>query len=168
MINEFTKYINGEYKVIEAYDCNIKPCIDCRYCWENIGCCQNDDMQAVYNYIQDCDNILIASPLYFSELTGQLLAIASRLQTYFCARSFRKEIPISKEKKGGVILVGGGDGSMETAYKTACVLLRQMNTKIIAPVVYSHNTNSISSKYDINAIVGSRNLAILFNENFLP
>ncbi len=125
-------------------------------------------MQAVYNYIQDCDNILIASPLYFSELTGQLLAIASRLQTYFCARSFRKEIPISKEKKGGVILVGGGDGSMETAYKTACVLLRQMNTKIIAPVVYSHNTNSISSKYDINAIVGSRNLAILFNENFLP
>ena len=28
-------------------------------------------MQEIYKYIQECDNIMIASPLYFSELTGQ-------------------------------------------------------------------------------------------------
>lgn len=165
LINEFTKHINGEYKVVEAYDCNIYPCVDCRYCWENSGCCQKDDMQEVYNYIQGCDNVLIASPLYFSELTGQLLAITSRLQTYFCARYFRKEVPILKEKKGGVILVGGGDGNIETAYRTASALLRLMNVQTIAPVVFSHNTDKIPSKDDIRAIEGSRNLAVLFNED---
>ncbi|HEX2947863.1 MAG TPA: flavodoxin family protein [Clostridia bacterium] len=168
LINEFTKHVNGEYKVIEAYCCNIKPCMDCRYCWSNSGCCQNDDMQAVYEYIQDCDNILIASPIYFSELTGQLLAIASRLQTYFCAGYFRKETPILKGKKGGVILTGGGDGSIETAYGTACVLLHHMNAKYIAPVVYSHNTNCIPAKDDVNAMEGTRRLAMIFNENLYP
>lgn len=163
LINELIKHLDGEYKIIEAYDCNIKPCIDCRYCWKNPGCCINDEMQEVYNYIQECDNILIASPLYFSELTGQLLAITSRLQTYYSARSFRKEKPIEKEKKGGVIIAGGGDGCIDNAYKTACILLRLMNSRDIAPVVYSHNTDNISSKDDIRALEASKNLALFFN-----
>ncbi len=164
LINKFISYLGGEYKIINVYDCNIKPCIDCRYCWENAGCCQNDEMQEVYNYIQDCDNILIASPIYFSELTGQILAVTSRLQTYFCARFFRKEIPIKKVKKGGVILVGGGDGYIENAYNTACTLLHHMNSSNIAPVVYSHDTNDIPSRDDINAMENSRNLALFFNK----
>ena len=120
-------------------------------------------MQGVYDYIQDCDNILIASPLYFSELTGLLLAITSRLQTYFCARYFRKMKPIHKTKKGGVIITGGGDGKIEKAYKTACTLLHHMNAKSIAPVVYSHDTNNIPAKNDKKAMEGSRNLALFFN-----
>ncbi|EJO5349604.1 flavodoxin family protein [Clostridium botulinum] len=163
LINEFINHLQGEYKIVDSYDCNIQPCVDCRYCWENDGCCINDDMQEVYNYIQECDNILIASPLYFSELSGQLLAVTSRLQTYFCSRFFRKVKPIQKEKKGGVIIVGGGDGSIENAYKTACRLLHHMNTRDIAPVVYSHNTNIISAKDDIKAVESSRNLALLFS-----
>lgn len=163
LINEFINHLEGEYKIIDAYDCKIQPCVDCRYCWKNPGCCINDEMQEVYNYIQECDNILIASPLYFSELTGQLLAITSRLQTYFCARNFRKVKPIEKEKKGGVIIVGGGDGHIENAYKTACIILHHMHSRDIAPVIYSHGTNNIPSKDDIKAMESSRNLALFFN-----
>lgn len=164
LVNELINNLEGEYKIIDAYKCNIKPCIDCRYCWENDGCCLNDEMQEVYNYIQECDNILIASPLYFSELTGQLLAVTSRLQTYFCARLFRNKMLIKNEKRGGVILVGGGDGNTGNAYKTACTILHHMNSRDIAPVVYSHNTNNIPAKDDINAMKGSINLALFFNE----
>ncbi len=164
LVNEFINHLDGEYKIIDSYECNIKPCIDCRYCWKNEGCSLNDEMQDVYNYIQECNNILIASPLYFSELTGQLLAVTSRLQTYFCARFFRNDIPIRNKKKGGVILVGGGDGNIEKAYKTACTILRHMNSRDIAPAVYSHNTNNISAKDDVKAMKGSRNLALFFNE----
>ncbi len=70
-------------------------------------------MQEIYEYIPICDNILIASPIYFSELTGKLLDFGSRLQTYFCAGFFRNEQVIQKGKKGAVILVGGGDGNMD-------------------------------------------------------
>ena len=66
-------------------------------------------MQDIYKYIQVCENILIVSPLYFSELAGKLLDVGSRPQTYFCDRFFRNEEPVVKSKKGAVILVGGGD-----------------------------------------------------------
>ena len=164
LISEFLKHLKGEYKMVEAYDCNIRPCIDCRFCWKNEGCSIDDEMQEVYDYIQESDNILIASPLYFSELTGQLLAIASRLQTYFCSRYFRKIKPKKKKKKGGVIIVGGGDGKIEKAYNTACTLLRHMNARNIAPVVYSHDTNNIPAKNDTIAMESSMNLALFFND----
>lgn len=163
-INELIKHLDGEHKIINAYYCNIMPCMDCRYCWENRGCCHNDEMQGVYDYIQECDNILIASPIYFSQLTGQLLAITSRLQMYFSARYFRKEVPIVKSKKGGVILVGGGDGHIEGAYDTACTLLHHMNSKNIKPVIYSHNTDKIPAKEDGIGINDVKKLALFFNE----
>ncbi|AKA67851.1 flavodoxin family protein [Clostridium scatologenes] len=163
LINEFVKYIEGEYKIVHAYYCKIQPCIDCRYCWKNEGCRINDEMQGVYKYIQECDNILIASPLYFSQLTGQLLAITSRLQTYCCAKYFRKVKPIKKEKKGGVIIVGGGDGTIKNAYTTACTILHHMNSNDIAPVVYTHDTNNIPAKDDAKAMESSRKLALFFN-----
>ena len=53
LINEFVYHLMGEYKIIDAYNCNVKPCIDCRFCWENDGCSIDDEMQEVYNYIQN-------------------------------------------------------------------------------------------------------------------
>lgn len=163
LIQAFIGALEGEYKLVNTYDCDIKPCIDCRYCVKNNGCAQKDDMQHVYEYIQQCDNILIASPIYFSELTGQLLAITSRLQTYFCARHFRKEKPIEKPKKGGVILVGGGDGDIERPFITAGILLRMMNAKDIVPAVYSWNTDNVPAKDDQKAIKEVKLLAEIFN-----
>ena len=104
LVNKVIASIEGEYKLINAYQCEISPCIDCRYCWTNDGCARKDEMQEVYSYIQECDNILIASPVYFSELTGKLLDVGSRLQTYYGARFFRKAEPIAKSKRGAVIL----------------------------------------------------------------
>ena len=37
-------------------------------------------------------------------IVGKLLDVGNRLQTYFCARFFRKEEPIIKPKKGAIIL----------------------------------------------------------------
>lgn len=164
LIGILTDKLAGEYKVVDAYRCGISPCIDCRYCWENEGCAVDDEMQDIYRYIQECDNILIASPLYFSELTGRLLDVGSRLQTYFCARFFRKEAPIAKPKKGAVILVGGGDGSIDKAYDTACKLLRLMNCRDIHEAVYSHNTDKLPAAEDEKALAGIGSIADFFAE----
>lgn len=154
-MNYLTEIINGEYKIIDIYNCNISPCVDCRWCGENNGCYIDNEMQDIYKYIQECDNIIIASPIYFSELTGKLLDVGSILQTYFSARYFRNKNPISKPKKGAVVLVGGGDGNMDKAYDTACTLLKHMNVIDVFPVVCSHNTNiklALEDKEFINQI----------------
>lgn len=165
LIKKFTEKKIDEYKIVDAYRCNISACLDCRNCWKNSGCSINDEMQEIYKYIQECDNILIASPLYFSELTGKLLDVGSRLQTYFCARFFRNEEPIAKSKKGAVILVGGGDGHIDKAYSTACTLLHHMNCGDIHEVVYSHNTNTRPAINDKNTLMGLNSIYDFFMNN---
>lgn len=163
LIDIIEENVIGECRVLDAYYCNISPCIDCRYCQENQGCSIHDEMQEIYDYIALCDNILIASPIYFSELTGKLLDVGSRLQTFFCARFFRHEEPISKSKKGAVILVGGGDGHMEKAYETACTLLHHMNCYDIHDAVFSHGTNNRPAIHDKQALKGVDDIIRHFN-----
>ena len=43
LIEKITEKIVGEYRIINAYRCNISPCRDCRYCRENSGCVVNDE-----------------------------------------------------------------------------------------------------------------------------
>ena len=164
LINKVIAGLDGECKLVNAYRCDISPCVDCRYCWEDDGCAVKDEMQEVYSYIQDCDNILIASPIYFSELTGKMLDVGSRLQTYFCARFFRKIDPIAKQKKGAVILVGGGDGRVNKPYETACTLLHHMNCYNIYPVVFSHDTNVRPAIEDRKAMGGVAEIIGFFND----
>ena len=163
LINELTKSLDGEYRIVDAYRSNISPCLDCRFCWENSGCAIKDEMQEIYSYIEDCDNIVIASPIYFSELTGKMLDLGSRLQTYFCAGYFRKEEIGITPKKGAVILVGGGDGRIEKAYETACTLLHHMNCYNIDEVVCSHNTNVVPAIQDKKSIEGIDRVAKFLN-----
>jgi multimeric flavodoxin WrbA len=158
LIKKLTSGLEGDIKIVNAYYCDISPCIDCRYCWKNNGCSINDEMQDMYEYIEKCDNIVIASPIYFSELTGKLLDIGSRLQTYFCGKYYRKEELNIKPKKGAVILVGGGDGKIDKAYETACILLHHMNCFDIHNVVYSHNTNSVQALDDEKTVEGISNI----------
>lgn len=165
LINVITKNLEGEYRIVNAYRSSIAPCIDCRYCCEKEGCAINDDMQQIYSYIQECDNIIIASPIYFSQLTGRLLDVASRLQTYFCARRFRNEEPIQKHKKGGVVLVGGGDGHMDSAYETSLTLLRHMNCHNVYEAVCSHNTDVRPAVEDVEALDKIKKLVDFLNND---
>ena len=70
--------LQGTYHVVSAYTADIHPCIDCRHCQKQFGCIFADEMETVYTYLKDCDRILLASPIYFSELTGSLLNVISR------------------------------------------------------------------------------------------
>ena len=78
----YSIYLNRDLrrnKSNNTYFCNIKPCVDCRYCWTRPTCSINDDMQNVILMINEADNIVIASPLYFfRNCSGALLNMLSR------------------------------------------------------------------------------------------
>lgn len=164
LLRILTAKLPGEYKVVDAYRCEISPCVDCRYCWKHPGCAVKDEMQEVYEYLEVCDCVLIASPVYFSELTGKVLDVGSRLQTYFCAKFIRKEKPNLKPKKGAVILVGGGAGAIDKAYETARTLLRLTNCKSIHPLVSSHDTDHVPAVEDEEALRGIDDIVTFFGE----
>ena len=164
LIHRLEAGLAGERRALNAYRCNISPCVDCRYCRNHSGCAIQDEMQEIYPYIQACDNIVVASPIYFSEVTGKVLDVCSRLQTFFCARFDRGETPAAKAKKGAVILVGGGDGAPDRAYGTACTLLHQMNCRDIHPLVCSHDTDHRPAIEDGQALAGVESIVRFFNQ----
>ena len=100
----------------------------------------------------------MASPVYFEEVTGMLLSVLSRLQTYFSARYIRKEEPVPKKKTGGVFLAAGSIGPREKAGSTAQMLLRQMSCESLG-TVYVNRTDKVPVRDREDIIQEIRTLA---------
>ncbi len=164
LIRALTEDLAGQYRVVDCYRADISPCIDCRVCRKEPGCAIDDGMREIYEYIEECDNVVIASPIYFSELTGKLLDVGSRLQTYFCSTVLRGEAAPGKPKRGGVILCGGGTGSVEKACSTAQRLMHYMNCDDVYPVVSSHSTDSRPAAEDETALAALAGLIGFLNQ----
>lgn len=164
LINEMLKYLKGETKLVNAYYDNISPCMDCRYCWHNNGCSINDEMQDIYKLLEQVDNVILASPLYYSELTGKLLGFASRLQRYYAYRRIQKHTDFELKKKNGVLIItGGGDGSPNPAIASANIILKQINAELVGTIL-SLQTDTVPAKEDDTALGKARELALQLNE----
>ena len=155
--------LSGEITQIDCYHANISPCTDCRYCTKKPGCAIRDGMQDLYPILENCDNIVIATPVYFSLPTAPVLSVCSRIQTYFCASFFRKSPVAIKPKRGGIILAGGGSGSAVPAEETARRLLKYMKAKQIGPVAASLHTDKVPARNDEDALLQARLLAAFLN-----
>lgn len=163
LISEFKNNLRGEVKILSCFN-EISPCSDCRYCWSNAGCSIDDEMQEIYQYIDECDNIVIASPIWFSSLSGPLLNLASRLQTFFAANYFRKVTIEAKQKNGVVIIVGAEKGTEVMPTQNALTIMKFMNVRLpCVSTVYSLNTNNVPAKEDKNALKAVREAADLLN-----
>ena len=163
LLTELKNYLNHDVIEISVYDEKVKiqPCIDCRACKENKGCIINDDMQLIYE--DDFDNVVIASPLYMSNLTPPLMSLASRFQAYYCAKRFLKDEILVKRKKGALILVGGGDGNPENAIELSEWILKKLNAEFENHMTFSLKTDDIPASQDEAAIKGIQSIASFFN-----
>ncbi|MDO4865585.1 MAG: NAD(P)H-dependent oxidoreductase [Clostridia bacterium] len=163
LIAALTEALEGRVDIINCYRANIRPCVDCRACKDAFACAILDEMQAVYARILEADAIVIASPVYFSSLTGRTLDVLSRLQPGFYARSRGEAGFSNKARRGGTLLVGGGNGSAELAVKQSRLLLRAMNCAPIAEPVMSLNTDRLPAARDFAALDAARRLARFLN-----
>lgn len=164
LINRLTDILDGECKVINTYYANISPCIDCRYCWCNNGCSIDDEMSEIYDYIKECDNIVMASPVYFSQPTGKLLDVCSRFQRYYTLKEFQGVAPEIKPKKGAIILAGGGDGQPESAYLTLKTIMQHINVTDFFRLTGSFNTNKVSAEDDNTVLSEINEIAMFLNK----
>jgi len=87
----------------------IAPCNACLKCIQTGKCVIKDDMQEVYKNLLESEGIIWATPVYFWSMTSQTKAVIDR--TY--ALTFPK-LQLAN-KVGGLILVAGNRGCMNTA-----------------------------------------------------
>ena len=66
--------------VVDVCRKNIRGCLACEYCHTKGGgkCIQKDDMQEVYDLLRDAEVLVIASPIYYHGLSGQIKCTIDR------------------------------------------------------------------------------------------
>ena len=63
-----------------AGDVNITPCSGCLACHNGLGkCIVNDDMQEIYTALESADALVIGSPVYMGQMSGQAKVFTDRL-----------------------------------------------------------------------------------------
>ena len=159
LTNALTAKLSGEHKLINCYTANIAPCADCRCCRERLFCPIDDEMQEVYEYLAECDNVIIASPVHYAEFSAMLLKVVSRLQMYSSALIFRHETLPVKAKRGAVLLTQGGSGGAERAFETAKIIFRSIGIKEVLPLVCSQNTDKLPAVRDEKALAEAGRVA---------
>ena len=63
----------GQTETIDLSGLDVKPCLACEACQRNGGkCSQIDGMQTVYPKVRDADILILASPIYWFNMSGSL------------------------------------------------------------------------------------------------
>jgi len=165
LLNKFLEQLNGEIKVINAYKSKFEPCIDCRYCWENQGCSIKDNMQSIYPLIDEADNIIFASPIYFSGIPAPLKAIIDRCQTFWSSKVRPGEEKLKKKKS--VLLLCGGAPSFNKQFAAADIILKsilkELNTEL-AGHIYVSNTDQVPVSKNKEVVEKAKELSLKINK----
>lgn len=164
LIEELKKNLNGEIIEISAFRSKIAPCIDCRGCWETAKCVVKDEMQIIYE--DDFDNVVIASPVYFGTLPGQMLSLLSRMQPWHAATFFLNQPLVQRKKKAAVILTAGGKGNEERTHHHLRAFFKMLNAHGFEDhIICSGRTDTHPAAEDERALAGTKDLAKWLNTN---
>lgn len=68
--------------LISACNLTVRACTNCDACRHTGQCVQKDDMQGVYDKINESDVIIFASPNYMGGISGHLKPVIDRLYLY--------------------------------------------------------------------------------------
>ena len=106
-----------ELFLVPVSEIEVGPCIGCNACRElsevvlvddkgaeqtvlRPRCVFDDDMQTVYDLLDDADEVTVVSPVYFSGAPAMLKCLLDRLQPYYWA-NVRGKSKNGKSEKGG-------------------------------------------------------------------
>jgi multimeric flavodoxin WrbA len=110
----------------------IGYCTGCGECTRGKTCPQDDDMLSFYGSFQNADGFIVASPVYFGSISGQLKAIFDR------TRPLRTQGFLLKDKVGCAIAVGAArNGGQEKAIETIHAWMHIQGLIIVGDNSYS-------------------------------
>lgn len=84
LVREFTKGAENAGNTVIEFFLNSMDIHGCRGCFgghssKECPCVQQDDMNKIYPAVRDCDVIVLATPLYYWNMSGQIRTAVDRL-----------------------------------------------------------------------------------------
>lgn len=82
----------------------VAPCMACDKCFKKGKCVVDDDFQSLYKMVDSADALIVGSPVYMRNVSGQLKCLFDRFHCAHHSQPFQGKI-------GGAIAVGGAPNS---------------------------------------------------------
>jgi multimeric flavodoxin WrbA/protein-tyrosine-phosphatase len=99
-------------RAIQVVERNILPCKEYVVCEKKGYCPIDDDMASeIYGLLRQAEVVVLASPIFFYNMTSQLKALVDRCQTFW-ARKYRLKLsdPLRGTRRGYLLSVGATKG----------------------------------------------------------
>ncbi|MFZ5353976.1 MAG: flavodoxin family protein [Bacillota bacterium] len=97
-------------------DMKISPCVACESCWNSLGCSIDDDMQRLYKKLDEADLVIIATPVYFGNVSSFVKIVMDRFQAVLAGKILAEEgtyaselINRNKKRYGFIIATAARD-----------------------------------------------------------
>ncbi|NLK72901.1 MAG: flavodoxin family protein [Clostridiales bacterium] len=150
-----------DLKVTKIYlrEKNISPCNACGFCEIKKGCSIKDEMAEIYEHIETADIIILASPLYFGNVSAYAKSVIDRCQMYWSSKYVLKDPIIDPKKKRIGIAIACGGNSYKRQFdglKMTCdIFFKSINTKFIHDI-FVDNTDriNIQDREEIKDLIG--------------
>ena len=110
--------------MIPVHTLAIRACTNCDACKRTGECAMNDDMQEIYDRIEESDAVIFASPNYMGGISGHLKPVIDRLYRYTAAtRTGELGTTIHPAKKVALLITQNAPGEF-VHYREAFTPLR--------------------------------------------
>ncbi len=104
--------LGAQTQIVEVTRKNIIPCKELVVCEKKGYCPIDDDVNTeIYALIRQAEVVVLATPIFFFNMTAQLKAVVDRCQLFW-ARKYRFKLadPSQKTKRGFLLSVGASKG----------------------------------------------------------
>jgi len=125
-ILESAREKGAETEVVYINDLNIKGCQACFKCKTQEGCATQDDMQPLYQKINEAQAIVIGSPIYHGYISGQTKTFMDRWFAFRISPADERQglKPLLKEGKKAVFVICHGSPD-DKAYASIAKMLEE-------------------------------------------
>lgn len=101
----------AKVKKIELRLLNITPCLELYECKKTGRCAIKDDMTPLYDEMDACHRVIMATPIFFYTVTAHAKAFIDRCQAGWARRYILgSRVESQYERKGALIAVGATRG----------------------------------------------------------
>lgn len=131
-------------------DMNIRPCQSCGVDPNPKHCLFKDDMEQIYDALENSDAIVLGSPVFFDTVSAQTKLMIDRsncLMPYVKRTdgTFGFERRIKRPKKGVFVVVSGKEQELGSILTTVKGFFAWTNTELVETVSYLHDDNELGN-----------------------
>lgn len=84
--------LQAETEIFSVLDKHIAPCDGCEACRKTRACHIKDDMQELYQKLEQADALVFGTPVYYGSVSAQAKAIMDRTYAYYAERRLKGKV----------------------------------------------------------------------------